>query len=46
MEVIHMQKELYSEAEMELLVFDATDIIVTSTTPGGEEDETPFVPAG
>lgn len=42
-----MQKELYSEAEMELLVFDATDIIVTSgTTPGGEEDETPFVPGG
>ena len=36
-----MNKEYYQDAEMEIITFDETDIIVTSI--GGDEDEGPIV---
>ena len=36
-----MKKDIYESMEIEVSVFEGSDIIVTST----EEDETPFVPA-
>ena len=37
-----MLKEVYEELEVELIRFEATDVIVTSNTKS-EEDETPVV---
>ena len=38
-----MKREMYEELEVELIRFEAMDVITESPTTS-EEDETPFVP--
>lgn len=39
-----MKREMYEEIEVELIRFEAMDVITESPMTSSEDDETPFVP--